>query len=301
MNLKENIKRSRELEINIFVSQMRSIYDESLQENENLFDIAYLVTNGFVDINPATILSDSRIIKILRYSISPTISQMKFGQLFEMTSIEPFERVKHEIGSEKYKDLTSIAGKISDFINMNIDKSRFWWREKPGTPSNAEQVLVKKWTCSIAADQNAQTEYRRYRKTLQEESVARKLEALGYTRSNFHGVITATKDIKPGEYTLETKVKGRTTQKADLVFRSKSSGRLVLIEAKAVGVEIDATKRIKECSDKANDWTSKSALGAPVVVAVIAGFFTEKNISNLRASKVLVAWEHDLHAIDLLA
>jgi hypothetical protein len=301
MNLKENIRKSRELEIDIFVGQMKSIYEESLKENEALYDITYNATQGFKAINSATILSDSRVIKILRYSVSPTISQMKFGQMFEMTSIEPFEREKHEIGSEKYECLKAVAGKIADFINKNIDEERFWWREKTGTPSSNELALVKKWTCSIAADQNAQTEYRRYRKQLQEKSVAVKLESLGYTLSGFHGVITSINDLKPGEYTLETKVKGRTTQKADLAFRSKSSNRLVLVEAKAVGVEIDATKRIKECCDKANDWTSRSTLGAPILVAVIAGFFTEKNISNLRASKVLVAWEHDLHAIDAIA
>ena len=43
------------------------------------------------EINSKSILSDSRIIKILRYSICPSISQMKFGQFFGINSIEKFE------------------------------------------------------------------------------------------------------------------------------------------------------------------------------------------------------------------
>ena len=89
-------------------------------------------------------------------------------------------------------------------------------------------------------------------------------------------------------------MQGRTRQKADLAVRSKRTKRLVLIEAKAVGVEIDSTKRIKECCDKAGDWQSAPRLDAPDVVAVIAGFFNPTGLANLRASKIHVVWEHRL-------
>lgn len=90
------------------------------------------------------------------------------------------------------------------------------------------------------------------------------------------------------------KVKGRTIQKSDIVIRSRKIDRLVLIEAKTVGFEIYATKRIKECCDKASDWKSSAALANPSVAAVIAGFFSERNIENLRKSEVQVVWEHRL-------
>ena len=77
-------------------------------------------------------------------------------------------------------------------------------------------------------------------------------------------------------------------------MRSKKTSKLVLIEAKAVGVEIDSTKRIKECCDKSGDWRSAKKLGSPIVVAVIAGFFNETGIANLRASEITVVWEHRL-------
>ena len=113
-------------------------------------------------------------------------------------------------------------------------------------------------------------------------------------KSSFSGIIREHTDINLGEYTQELRVKGRTLQKADLIVRSKVDGKLVLIEAKAVGVEIDSTKRIKECCDKANDWRSSKHLKSPTVVAVIAGFFGKSGIENLGASKVKVVWEHRL-------
>ncbi len=65
-----------------------------------------------------------------------------------------------------------------------------------------------------------------------------------------------------------------------------------------MGVEIDSTKRIKECCDKANDWGTSKSLGNPIVVAAIAGFFTEKGINNLRASNIKIIWEHRLSDLE---
>ena len=74
----------------------------------------------------------------------------------------------------------------------------------------------------------------------------------------------------------------------------KKSEKLVLIEAKAVGVELDSTKRIKECCDKANDWSSSNKLKDPKIVTVIGGFFNINGINNLKASEIGVVWEHRL-------
>ena len=68
----------------------------------------------------------------------------------------------------------------------------------------------------------------------------------------------------------------------------------MLIEAKAVGVELDSTKRIKECCDKANDWSTSNELKEPQIITVIGGFFNINGINNLEASDIGVIWEHRL-------
>jgi hypothetical protein len=295
MSIATDIARSREYEMRVYLSSMKAMYENALIQNGEIYDVAAQLTADFQTIAARAILADSRIIKILRYAIAPSISQMKFGQFFGITSIDAFENDRVSPRSGKYRTLTLLAPKIARFASQNLDRHRFLWLDSRFDNDVAlAQAYAKGWTCSIAADQNAQTKYRNWRKEQQEQAIAAFLVAQGYTKSSFTGVITKRTDINLGEYTQEIRVKGRTRQKADLAVRSKKSKRLVLIEAKAVGVEIDATKRIKECCDKAGDWQSSPALDLPAIVTVIAGFFNRTGLANLRASTVQIVWEHRL-------
>ena len=296
MSLPDDLKRSREHEMRVYLDSMKSMYENALLQNGEIYDIAAKLTDNFSKIKSKAILGDSRIIKILRYSISPSISQMKFGQFFGITSIDKYENDRLIPGTVKYNSLAKIAPNMAKFVVDNLDYRRFIWLKDKLTASEFGLAIdyAKKWTCSIAADQNAQTRYRNWRKDQQEHAISAILVKFGYTKSGFSGIVTTSTDINLGEYTQEVKVQGRTKQKADLVVRSKKSKKLVLIEAKAVGVEIDSTKRIKECCDKANDWRSSEALGDPLIVVVIAGFFNSTGIQNLKASLINVIWEHRL-------
>jgi len=298
MTIESDITQSREYEMYMYLCSMKAMYENAVAQNGEVYDIAFELTKGFSQITEASVLEDSRVIKTLRYAVAPTISQMKFGQFFGLTSIDKFENDKVSKGTAKHKALANIARKIVLFASENLDKSRFIWVADKGLNSDLAHSYAKKWTCSIAANQNAQTTYRNWRKAQQEQAIVAKLIDLGYVKSGYTGLITKQTDINIGEYTQEIKVQGRTVQKADIVFRSKKSKKLVLVEAKAVGVEIDATKRIKECCDKSNDWASVTELRSPDIVAVIAGFFTTNNIANLEASRVHVVWEHRLSGLE---
>ena len=295
MSIATDIARSREYEMRVYLASMKAMYENALTQNGEIYDIAAQLTSDFRTIAARAVLADSRIIKILRYAIAPSISQMKFGQFFGIASIDTFENDRVTPRSNKYRTLKSLAPKIARFAAQNLDSRRFpWLNDRFDDDIALAQAYAKGWTCSIAADQNAQTKYRNWRKEQQEHAIATFLVARGYTKSSFTGVVTKRTDINLGEYTQEIRVKGRTRQKADLVVRSKKTRGLVLIEAKAVGVEIDSTKRIKECCDKAGDWQSPKGLGSPAVVAIIAGFFNKTGIDNLRASNIQVVWEHRL-------
>lgn len=286
---------SRDAEIVLYLTAMENLYNIAFTENRLIYDTASTITNDFQHISACSILSHPEIIKILRYSIAPSISQMKFGQLFGIASIDKFE--KRSLSLAAKKQLSCIAPKIAEFITTNIDKHRFIWLADYSRSNNDVKEFAKRWTCSIAADQNAQTAFRNWRKEKQERSIKDKLLNSGYVQATYRGVIEKLDDLKVGEFTTEIRVRGRTRQKADAVCRSRRSGQLVLIEAKAVGVELDATKRIKECCDKASDWRSSSSLGTPQIVSVIAGFFNETNIENLEASQIHIVWEHDLNRL----
>lgn len=297
MSLETDLERSRDYEMRTYLNSMSAMYENALQQNGELYDIAKNSTDNFREITAEAIVSDSRIIKILRYAIAPSISQMKFGQFFGLGSIDKFEKDRLEPGSSRHDALVKIAPQIANFASENLDQRRFLWvaeDAKEISDSKLASDYAKGWTCSIVADQNAQTRYRNWRKDQQEHAIASTLVGLGYIKSSFSGIVRKVTDIKIGEFTQELRVQGRTRQKADLIARSKKTRKLVLIEAKAVGVEIDSTKRIKECCDKANDWRASSSLNRPEIVAVIAGFFNSNGIQNLQASKITVVWEHRL-------
>jgi len=301
MKFEEDIKKSRDFEMNCYLRETKNMYENAILQNGEIFDIAFENTRKFSTITGDAILADSRIIKILRYIVTPSISQMKFGQIFGMNSIGKFEDEKLQPNSNKYKELEKISFNIADFINKNIDKKRFIWLINSISDTSLAYEYSKNWTCSLLADQNAQTNYRNWRKDLQEHAIIDKLINRGYVKTKHSGTLEKDTDLGIGEYSNEIKVKGRTIQKADIAFRSKITRKLVLIEAKAVGVELDATKRIKECSDKASDWKSSKNLGEPIILATIAGFFTQGNLENLLSSGVSIIWEHDLDKMDKFA
>jgi hypothetical protein len=302
-DLARDIARSREFEMKTYIESMASMYQSSVTQNGMLFDLAMELTDEFESVSGAAILRDSRIVKILRYCVAPSISQMKFGQFFGLPSTEALEK-ERITKAVPLRKLEAIAPRIAKFVADHFDHDRFLWlsRKLSQTQRALAQAYARSWTCSLIADQNAQTEYRNWRKTLQETRIENELIRLGYTKSAYKGDVERVTDINVGSYSKERRVKGRTVQKADLVVHRKRGKRIVLVEAKAVGVEVDAYKRVKECCDKASDWRTNVRLENPKVVVVVAGFLTETNVSTLRAAKIEVVWEHRLGSLaDVLA
>lgn len=293
-----DLEKSRQFEMKAYIEQMDGLYRTHVKQNGLLFDIAARLTDQFRLITAKSILEDSRVIKICRYCVAPSISQMKFGQFFELASTEPFEAEKLT-GGIKLEQLKRLAPRIAVFVNAHLDRTRFAWLDRRLTGKELALALryARSWTCSLIADQNAQTSYRTWRKTAQENRIEQALIQLGYLKSGYRGDVTSKSDINVGSYSKERRVKGRTVQKADLVVHQRSGKRLILIEAKAIGVELDAYKRVKECCDKAGDWKTNPRLGTPLVAAVVAGFLTETNVKTLQAAGVHVIWEHDLGKI----
>ncbi len=187
MAIEADIAQSREYEMRTYLDSMKAMYENALEQNGEIYDIAFELTKAFSRISGKAVLADSRVIKALRYSVAPSISQMKFGQFFGLTSIDKFENDKVSQGTAKHRDLAKIADKIATFANKNLDKNRFIWLADSKLKSDLAFSYAKKWTCSIAADQNAQTAYRNWRKAQQEQAIVAKLVSLGYVKSGYSG------------------------------------------------------------------------------------------------------------------
>lgn len=291
-NITRELQASENFETEIFFRMARTLYSDCETQCESLFDITMEKTNNFRNISPEVIIEDSRIIKVLRYCMLPVISQMKLGQLVNLTSTKDFEDTMITTGNQ-FRKLSLIAPSLSKLFNEYMDWQRFLWLQTEMADNHfaLAKEYAKKWTCSLIANQNSNTAFRNWRKELQETSAINQAVRAGYTSVATRRIITNINDMLPGQYSRECRVQGRNVQKADIVIRLKRSKKLLLIEAKAIGVRIDAFKRIKECREKFDDW--KQTFGNLIEVGVVlSGFIPEREYQSLIEEGAHVFWEH---------
>lgn len=291
------LTKSEKFETDIFFKMSRQLYADCATQCEDLFDICFEKTNGFHNITAQAIVDDSRIIKVLRYCMLPVISQMKLGQLVGLDTTGNMEDSRVMSG-HVMKQLKMIAPKIKALVCEYLDSQRFLWLQT--SLSDSEYRLArdysKKWTCSLIANQNSATSFRNWRKELQESSAASQIVEAGYSSIARRALVSSVDDILPGQFSRESRIKGQSVQKADLVVRLKKSKKLLLLEAKAIGVRIDAFKRIKECREKFQDW--KMSFGEKVVVGtILSGFIPIEEYQTLVDMGALVFWEHQIQSL----
>lgn len=295
--MEQDIQVSAANEDRIYRSNLSTMYDAAFTKALALFDEVFTVTGAFKVFPIEGFLENPNRLKILRYIIKPSLSQMKFAQQFSLPSQRVIEDSSRALPAKYKNRLSGAWNDIITFVIQNYDWRRFpWLLREVQIPTNAEIDAARNWTCGLIADANAQTEYRNWRKDQQENLIASWLVRNGYRENISRSIISRATDLRPGEFRRETKVQGQTLQKADLCIRSKKTGRLVLLEAKAVGVKIDAYKRCKECCDKARDWDC-DALERPQVIALIAGHFSATNLGALRKAGISFVWEHKMDVL----
>jgi hypothetical protein len=289
----EEARLSEELEMKLFFEKMRTLYRASFAETSDLYDRAFQLTQGFRKISEEAVVADTRIIKILRYIMEPALSQMKLGQLVDLSSTSQLEE-SAQPAKAGLSETRLIARKIAGLVTKNVERNRFPWLDAPARENEHLLEMAKAWTCSLAANQNAATDFRNERKEIQEEKAVAAIKAAGYKEAAHRVEITKAADLACGYFSRECKIVGRSKQKADLAVRT-NRGRLLLLEAKAIGVRVDSFKRIKECREKAGDWRqSISSIDAGVV---IAGFVDPSQLVSLENDGILVFWEHRIERL----
>ena len=282
---------------------------------KNLYDQTLAATKNFTSITSDIIRANPKTIKTLRYCLAPVISQMRLGQIIELSTTEAFEE-RGGVPTEQQ------AERLARWFNDNLDRDRFQWLARPEMSSvekGLADTYAKLWTVSLQANQNTATKYRTQRKEQQEKAIA---DALGRMGLKFQdklgapqvprprrkrsdpphppppkrfGGINEVDDVHPECYVKEKKILGgsQKKQKSDLTARPTNASNLFCIEAKAVGIRLDSTKRLKELNDKYTDWKGS---GLPITtVGVVAGMFSDLElVSTIKLRQIPIFFEHDL-------
>jgi hypothetical protein len=298
------MRTSEIAEEGIYKETTTALFRELQDPLKLLYDEMIRVTSNLTSITPEILQANPRIIKILRYCLTPVISQMRLGQIIGLGTTESFEEQGRAPDSEQ-------AANLARWFNTNLDRERFPWASAPvswsaGERSVAEQY-AKLWTVSLVSNQNTATKYRNQRKDRQERAIANALQGIGLTfqarlgavpkgqRRPRSGGIQFPSDILPKSFIKEKKILAGSEkkQKSDLTVRPTEDERLFCIEAKAVGIRLDSTKRLKELNDKFTDW-AKSSLSI-TTVGVVAGFFNDLElVATIKKRGIPIFFEHDL-------
>lgn len=264
-----------------------------------LYDLMFQATAGLTRITAQVIVEHPSILKIMRYvSPPPTISQMRLGQIIGMGTTSEFE--------ERGRVPTPAqAERLAAWLNLHLDHERFPWLTSASPKLLPEQretaeKYARLWTVALLANQNVATRYRTQRKELQEAAIASALTTAGLESQSRlvlapgirrQGGIADLSNLHPNHFVRETKIRSGRSQKADVIARV--ADQLVCIEAKAVGIRLDSSKRIKELNDKKVDWDRSPF---PITtVGVFSGFFNAAElVATIRERRIPVFWEHDL-------
>lgn len=317
--LLQEMARSEANEERIYKELTLALFRELQTPLKTLYDEMAVATAQLTSLSAEAIQTCPRIVKILRYCLAPVISQMRLGQIIEMDSTEPFE----EKGSRPTPEQ---AARLTQWFQGYLDQERFPWVTNPGMPAVERAIAehyAKLCTVALVSNQNTATKYRNQRKEKQEQAISAVLGGMGLILQDKLGPaagprlrrkpgdpplprlprrlggINTVEDVRPGHFVREKKILGGSEkkQKSDLTLRPSVEERLICVEAKAVGIRIDSTKRLKEMNDKYTDW-AKSRL--PVTtVGVCAGFFNAiELIATIQKRGIPIFFEHDLNGLE---
>ena len=313
--LLEQMRMSEANEEKTYLSLTRSLFDQIQNPLKLLYDDTATVTDRFTRISPEVIRANPKIIKTLRYCLAPVVSQMRLGQLIGVDTTEAFE--------EKGRAPTDgQVTQLAAWVNGHLDRNRFQWLDRPrmsAAERGLSETYAKLWTVSLQSNQNSATQYRTRRKEMQEAAIMAALGASGlalqetlgivgpprarrkagdppFSKPSRLGGINDAEDVRPGHYVREKKILAgsQKRQKADAIVRPSRDPRLYCIEAKAVGIRLDSTKRLKELNDKHTDWMGVASL-ALTTVGVVAGMFRDVElIATIKRRPIPIFFEHDL-------
>ena len=280
-----------------------------------LYDQAVSATRHFTFITRDALKADPKIVKTLRYCLAPVISQMRLGQLIGLGTTESFEE-------QGLVPTDAQADRLARWFNDYLDRERFRWlagQEMSAAERAVAELYARLWTVSLQSNQNTATKYRTRRKEQQERAIATALDGMGLRFQEQLGGprpqrprrkpgdpphpppprrlggIDDVEDVLPGHYVKEKKILGgsQKKQKSDLTARPTDEPVLFCVEAKAVGIKLDSTKRLKELNDKYTDWKDSSL---PITtVGVVAGMFSENDlVATIKLRRIPIFFEHDL-------
>lgn len=255
-------------------------FEASRSDAEDVFERT--VDLERLDSEAASLLPLKHYFYVLRYLVGPPISD------------DDLETV---VGKEAFAQATKgqdpgVSQVVSALLS-NIDSRRFPWVRENREPTEAERHAAVVATAALMANQKAQTARRTGAKVLQQTRASNALRSIGFTEVPARSVSRLSKGPRPGEFSVGSQLAGR---RADLLI-GLGDERLLVVECKSSGSEVNSIKRINDIRGVVARWTEKLGDERLVPAVTVAGVFSPQNLHEAQSDGITVWWGHSLDSM----
>lgn len=263
-------------------------YEAAFAEAMTLVEALMVATNDLRSLAANVLVSEPALTYALRFCAGPPVSNdIIVGQVGGSISVKALPIAR--------------AQKIVALLTPALDPHRFNWLAASRAPLKHERELAIQWTAGLIAVERARTRMRMEPSQAQEVAIKGALEAAGLKYVKRDKLpINLISDLEPGTYTDETMC---GTRQADVPARL-FDGRLLLIEAKVSGTQLNSLKRlVNDSAAKAPVWRNHFGAGAAVPVAVLSGAFALEHLKMAQGATygLYIVWDHRLQDLTSFA
>ena len=248
---------------------------------------ALRLTDDLTDLRPEVIAENPQIVRALRYTAGPPISEEDFRTVTRW----PFA-ARPNAGVVR-----GAAPAVCDTVRELADPLLFPWIEGNRQPSDEERDAAINGTAKVLAVERFRTE-RRGSASKDQEAAVRDILAkgAGFTEvprpplKKGIGNIGMVADLDKGTFTTECVLHG---MKCDVPVRLRD-GLLMTIECKVNSGQKNGWKRVsREVEGKATRWRDKFGSAGVVIAIMLDGNFDHGTLTRFQNEGYFIFWGHD--------
>ncbi|MBT8493741.1 MAG: XamI family restriction endonuclease [Deltaproteobacteria bacterium] len=247
------------------------------------FEELLMATDDLRELGPDSteILSDKRLLEVVRYLAAPPISEDDLKVLADIPSLAP-RRIE---ASPELRD------KLTTTIRAALDPRRFPWLVESRAPTAEERRAAVVSSAALAGAQRVATSRRSQSKTDQESAVQEELRRAGFEQVAPAPVDTLAHAPSPGQFCSECLVGSR---QADILLVTYDH-RMVAMECKVSNSSTNSIKRLNnDAAVKAEVWRKDFGERHVVPVAILSGVYKLHNLAEAQDRGLTLFWAHDL-------
>jgi hypothetical protein len=288
--LEADIAKATALFVERVMDVVPTLYRPKLEEARKDLAEAFCLTEDLTDLRPAIVAEHPWIVRALRYTAGPPISEEDFRTVTGW----PFTP------SPNARVVRNTAPRVCEAVRHLADPLLFPWIQDGRAPTGDEREAAINGTAKLLAVERFRTE-RRGGASKEQEALVRKVLAkegglleVDRPAKKTTGHIQMIDDLGKGTFCTECVLHG---MKCDVPVRLPD-GLLMPIECKVNSGQKNGWKRVsREVEGKAARWREKFGSASVVIGIMLDGNFDLGTLTRFQGEGYFIFWGHDPHRL----